>query len=372
MKNKRWNVIIVGAGPAGLGIALILRELKVGGTMVVERTEVGATFRKWPAEMRFITPSFPGNFFGNIDLNSIAIYSSPAHVLRTEHPSGMQYADYLASGARNAKLSVRTGIDVHSVTPDEQGFRLETSQGPILSKMVVWAAGEFQYPRLNPFPGAEHCLHNSRVVSWTQCAGDEACVIGGYESGLDAAISLVLAGKKVTVLDQHAPWQPEQEYDPSRIPSPYTLQRLRGAMETGRLQLTHNSQVVAVRRDGDAYVCDLAKGPPIWTRQQPILATGFVGSLSLIRPLFEFAEDHAVRLTPNDESTRVPGVFLVGPAVRQKKVVFCFIYKFRQRFAIVAQEIARRLGVATPPMDEYRKHNFYLDDLTCCEQACTC
>lgn len=364
--------MIVGAGPAGLGIALMLRELKVRETVVLERSEPGASFRKWPKEMRFITPSFPGNFFGNIDLNSIAIYSSPAHVLRTEHPSGIQYADYLKDGARRAELPIRCGVDVFSVTPEDGGFQLETSNGVIRSKIVIWAAGEFQYPRLDPFPGAEHCLHNSLVGSWAERPGEEACVIGGYESGLDAAIALVANGKKVTVLDQHVSWQPDQEYDPSRIPSPYTLQRLRGAMATGRLQLCGNSPVVGVRKENDCYLCDIAGGPPVMTRQQPILAAGFAGSLSLIRPLFEFEESGNVCLTPHDESTRVPGLFLVGPAVRQKKVVFCFIYKFRQRFAVVAAAVAKRLSVDCGRLDEYRKHNFYLDDLACCEQSCTC
>jgi hypothetical protein len=33
---------------------------------------------------------------------------------------------------------------------------------------VVWAAGEFQYPRETPgaVVGAELCQHNSRVRSW--------------------------------------------------------------------------------------------------------------------------------------------------------------------------------------------------------------
>ena len=43
--------------------------------------------------------------------------------------------------------------------------------------------------------------------------------------------------------------------------------------------------------------------------------------------------------TSEDESTKVPGVFLVGPSVRHGKLSFCFIYKFRQRFGIVANAI---------------------------------
>ena len=39
---------------------------------------VGESFLRWPAETRFISPSFTGNFFGAPDLNAITPDSSPA------------------------------------------------------------------------------------------------------------------------------------------------------------------------------------------------------------------------------------------------------------------------------------------------------
>ena len=66
------------------------------------------------------------------------------------------------------------------------------------------------------------------------------------------------------------------------------------------------------------------------------------------------------------------GLFLVGPQVRQDNIIFCFIYKFRQRFAVVANQIARRLRVSTEPLEWYRRHGMYLDDLSCCGDACAC
>ena len=76
-------------------------------------------------------------------------------------------------------------------------------------------------------------------------------------------------------------------------------------------------------------------------------------------------------LTKNDESTIVPGVFLVGPTVSHGKHSFCFVYKFRQRFAIVANAICEGLGMDTKmAIAECRKANMYLDDLSCCEDTC--
>ena len=41
-----------------------------------------------------------------------------------------------------------------------------------------------------------------------------------------------------------------------------------------------------------------------------------------------------------DESVKTPGLFLVGPHVRHDALIYCFIYKFRQRFANIATKIA--------------------------------
>ena len=78
-------------------------------------------------------------------------------------------------------------------------------------------------------------------------------------------------------------------------------------------------------------------------------------------------------LTLQDESTELPGLFLVGPEIKHNGHLFCYIYKFRQRFAVVARAIAGRLGVDTGPLEYYRTHNMYLDDLSCCDaDDCLC
>ena len=68
----------------------------------------------------------------------------------------------------------------------------------------------------------------------------------------------------------------------------------------------------------------------------------------------------------------MPGVFLVGPTVRHGEHSFCFVYKFRQRFGIVANAICRGLGRRDTDISVgiCRKQNMFLDDLKCCEGTC--
>jgi thioredoxin reductase len=368
--EQAWDVIIVGAGAAGIGCAIVLHDLGVQRFTLLERHAVGASFARWPAEMRFITPSFMSNHFGMLDLNAVALGTSPAHSLQREHPSGPEYAEYLQALAAHWELPVQSGMEVHGVEPRGEGFLVHTSEGAMRSRFVVWAAGEFQYPRLHPFAGAEHCLHNSQVRSWAELEGDEFIVIGGYESGIDAAVSLCALGKRVRVLDGAASWESDS-VDPSLALSPYTVERLEVALATGRVQLIGDAWVTRVEHSAEGYtVC--TEDEQWTTPTAPILATGFEGSLRLVRELFEWNEAGQARLTSDDESTITPGLFVVGPAVRHEQVIFCFIYKFRQRFAVVARCIAERMGLDITPLNLYRQQAMFLEDLSGCDEDCVC
>jgi cation diffusion facilitator CzcD-associated flavoprotein CzcO len=372
-KAKPFDALIVGAGAAGVGCGLVLQHLGVRDFTVLERRRIGASFARWPREMRFITPSFTGHAFGQLDLNAIAPYTSPAFTLRTEHPTGAEYALYLQGVADHFGLPVMTGVDVKGVARNDDGtFTLDTSKGYVDTRFLIWAAGEFQYPRRAPFKGAEHGIHNSRITRWQALTGKEFVVIGGYESGIDAAIHLSNLGKRVRVLERSDVWR-DPGHDPSVALSPFTQDRLRAALQDKRITLTSGVEVRAIEKNGRGFVVRGAKPRQQWqTDAPPVLATGFIGSTRLIHKLFAWREGSLPELTEQDESTIAPGLFLAGPAVRQRNVIFCFIYKFRQRFAIIAQQIGQRLGLDTTPLELYRQHEMFLDDLACCEDECRC
>lgn len=368
--NRSYDVVIVGAGAAGIGCGVVLKELGLERFTILERHQVGASFSRWPEEMKFITPSFPSHGFGLLDLNAVTLKSSPAIAFRREHVSGKQYALYLQTVANHFELPIQTEVDVQAVEPlPRGGFILRTSNGELSTRFVIWAAGEYQYPRLNPFPGAEHCLHNSQIRSWTELEGDEFIIIGGYESGMDAAYNLAALCKRVTVLDRTGVWA-ELDTDPSISLSPYTRQRLEIAYRSERLDLVSDAPIEEVKPIPGGYA--VYSEYQEWTSAHPpIICTGFDSSLKQISHLFDWSKGHAA-LTENDESTLTPGLFVSGPSVRHSDLIFCFIYKFRQRFAVIANAIAQRLDIDTTPLDEYRKAGLFLDDLSCCSNDCVC
>jgi len=366
-----FDVLVIGAGAAGIGVGIALKHAGVENFLIIDRHRVGASFDRWPAETRFITPSFPTNSIGMLDLNSVAIGVSPAFSLGVEHPTGQEFASHLRDVAKHFELPIQTGIDVRRITLDGDRFGIETGERQMYAKHLIWAAGEFQYPRLNGFVGAEHCVHTSHIKSYEALTGDDWVIIGGYESGVDAAYHLAANDRKVKLFDKGCPWKDESS-DPSVALSTYSLERMTEEFFEEAVELFPHSPIQAVRKFDSDFEVKLIDGRHFTTKQPPILATGFEGSTKLVRDLFEAREDGYPLLSTNDESTITPGMFLCGPSVRHEQHVFCFIYKYRQRFAVVAKAIATRLGLPAEELEMYRKWGMYLDDLSCCGEECAC
>ncbi|MEL7046532.1 MAG: NAD(P)/FAD-dependent oxidoreductase [Pseudomonadota bacterium] len=371
MDDEPLDVAVIGGGAAGIGVGVAILDAGIENFAILEREHVGASFEAWPAETQFITPSFPTNSIGMLDLNAIAIGVSPGYFLEVEHPTGQEYARHLRAVAEYYQVPVREKIGVTAVTRDERGFLIHMGESGLYARHVVWAAGEFQYPRRITFPGSELCRHTATIGSYDDLAGTDFLVIGGYESGVDAAYHLAYRDKLVRLFDSGNPWEATSS-DPSIALSPYTLERMREDWFLEQVELYPHMPITSVTRDGDGFLVTVKDGTKFETEVPPLYAGGFEGSHLLIDNLFELRPDGFPRLTEQDESTLVPGLFLCGPSVRHEDHVFCFIYKYRQRFAIVAKAIATSLGLPAQGLEKYRTWGMYLDDLSCCGEECIC
>ena len=169
--SEKFDVVIIGGGAAGIGVAIALRHAGIENFVVLERDQVGASFDAWPAQTRFITPSFA--------TNSIAIGISPAYSLRVEHPNGREYAAHLRGVAQFFELPIREKSQVRRLTKIGDDFCIDTDEETLRATHVIWAAGEFQYPAVASLNGSEHCRHTATVESYAELEGDDFVVIGG-------------------------------------------------------------------------------------------------------------------------------------------------------------------------------------------------
>ena len=371
--SEAQDVVIVGAGAAGIGVGIAIAHAGIENFLIVDRDTVGASFSSWPEETRFITPSFPSNSIGMLDLNSIAIGISPAFSMKVEHPTGKEYAEHLQDIAEYFELPILENTNVDSIEKIDGFFHLNIGDSNLLAKNVIWAAGEYQYPLLDGFEGVELCRHTATVSRYADLEGDNFLIIGGYESGIDAAYHLANNGKKVVLFDINSPWD-EESSDPSITLSTFSFERMRNANFENNVRLNPQTPVKSVNLVNGIYEVRTQDGQVFNSDSKPLFAGGFDGSHKFVSDLFDEREDGFPLLNESDESTLVPGMFLCGPSVRHDGHIFCFIFKYRQRFAIVAQAIASSLDIPTDEFVEaYRGWGMYLDDLSCCGQEClTC
>ena len=355
--RKIHPVVIIGAGPAGIGVAALLSQCAIP-SLVLERGRIGESMLRWPKETRFISPSFTGNFFGSVDLNAITPASSPAFGLQTEHPSGYQYTEYLNDVANVHELNIEEGVDVQDVNVEHNGIiSLITNKSTVQCRSLIWAGGEFQFPKIIP--------NTVRVDrSYKDFPIGHHVIIGGAESGIETAFNLIKNGSKVSLIDPSAPWA-EKVSDSSYGLSPFTFSRLRKIIKSGKVEFIAEP----TEKITDKFV--RTKNHTIQLNFPAIDATGFDITKSLAGKLFNFPSGYA-ELTDCDESTKYKNIYLVGPNVQHDKAIFCFIYKYRQRFAVVVREILSRWNEEHPIISDYKKLGFLLDDLSCCDGECVC
>lgn len=328
-----------------VGVAHVLKVIGITRMVVLDHKGIGESFRRWPQEMRFITPSFTSNAFGLPDLKPSRWTHRRIPLIRNILEEG-SIAEYLRAVVDEFQIPVEFGVNVQGVRPaiDRGGlFEVETSQGVLRSRFVIWPGGEFQYPNIPGFPEAELGVHASAVRSWKDVSAEDVLIVGVYESGIDAATTLCALGKIVTVLDWLNHWKTARS-DHSWSLSPYVIERLRAAEKTGRLKLIDRVRVRSIVENNDNFLISGHKGrrAQTWvTSSPPLLAMGFVSSLAVIANLLSRDDKGWQQLLKQDESFVAPELFVCGPMVRHNAVFLYFIYKFHQRFTVVANAIGR-------------------------------
>ena len=201
---ERIDVVIVGAGQAGLAVSRELTEAGIAH-VVLERGRVGQTWRgRWDS-FCLVTP----NWFLQL----------PGYPYEGDDPDAFMLRDevvaYLERYAAGFEAPVREGIEVTALSsgPDG-GFLLETSAGEIMAGTVVLGTGAYQRPH-RPAGAATlpEDLHQIDVEDYRNPAelpSGPVLVVGSGQSGCQIAEELHRAGREVFLACGRASWFPRR------------------------------------------------------------------------------------------------------------------------------------------------------------------
>jgi thioredoxin reductase (NADPH) len=189
------DVIIVGGGPCGLAAAIAIKEIGMN-PLIIEKGNIVNSIYHYPTHQTFFSTS-----------EKLEIGDMP-FVTEEYKPKRNQALVYYREVTKRKKLRVNSFEKVLKIIKNDNTFTVQTDKSIYQAKYIVIATGYYDHPNYLNIPGEDL----SKVSHYFKEAHPyfdlDVCVVGGKNSSVDAAIELVKAGARVTVLyrgDKYSP-----------------------------------------------------------------------------------------------------------------------------------------------------------------------
>ncbi|MDY0908331.1 NAD(P)/FAD-dependent oxidoreductase [Microbacterium sp. CFBP9034] len=203
--TTRVEVAIVGAGFAGLGMAIALRRAGREDFVVLERaTSIGGTWRDntYPG----VACDVPAHLYG--------FASHPNPDWSSTYAPGEEIRAYLEDVAGSERLGdrLRLGTAMQSADWDAEHevWRIGTSGGTVLADALVLACGRLTEPSIPEIPGlgtfTGPLFHSSRWDHRADLAGARVAVVGSGASAVQLTPELARTAAHVTLFQRTPAW----------------------------------------------------------------------------------------------------------------------------------------------------------------------
>jgi thioredoxin reductase/NAD-dependent dihydropyrimidine dehydrogenase PreA subunit len=178
-KRKRGNapldVVIVGAGPAGIAASLAAKDKKLKYVTVEQEDALGGTVYHYPRNKLTMTAPVKLPIVGSIKMFEI----------RKEELLGIWNRI-----VKETELKINFFERMEKITPGPNGFTVQTSKATYETSHVLLAIGRRGTPRKLGVPGEEQHKVVYRLIDAEQYRGMHVLVVGGGDSALEAATSI--------------------------------------------------------------------------------------------------------------------------------------------------------------------------------------
>jgi NosR/NirI family nitrous oxide reductase transcriptional regulator len=234
------DVLIIGAGPAGVGAAIALRDAGVS-YMIYERDRPFSTIDHFPlGKMIYMEPK------GIHNPTDFDVQDSTKEDLVEQWAASLDSED----------LNIQSSVEVFSATRAPHGFDVEVRSPDgtptiVRTQKIILAAGKRGQFRTLGIPGEDQPHVHYSLKDPNAHAGQAIVVIGGGDSAIETAVSLADGGASVTLSYRgdsfHRCKQRNQE-------------KINDRSERGLVDVHRNSRVTEVR--ANTVVLQLGDDPP--------------------------------------------------------------------------------------------------------------
>ncbi len=172
--DAELDVLIVGAGPAGIAASLAAAEKRLR-YVTIEQEVRGGTVAHYPRGKIVMTEPVNLPLVGKTRLRETTKEALLAfwEAIEKEHGLSIHYAERL-----------------ESIIAERDGFLVRTSSAVYRARAVLLAIGRRGSPRKLDVPGEEVAKVVYRLIDAAQYDGKHVLVVGGGDSAIEAAVSL--------------------------------------------------------------------------------------------------------------------------------------------------------------------------------------
>jgi thioredoxin reductase (NADPH) len=319
---KEEKIIIVGGGPCGLAAAIALQDVGYR-PLVIEKGNIVNSIYHFPIHQTFFSTS------ERLEIGGVPF------ITENRKPKRNQALAYYREVVTRKQVRVQTFEKVEQVEKQEDGtFLVQTTKEQYCAQYVIIATGYYDNPNYMNIPGEDlpkvtHYFKEAHPYYNTDCV-----VIGGKNSSVDAALELVKAGARVTVLYRGSGYSPSIK--------PWILPEFDSLVRKGIIKMEFNAHVKEITEDAVIYEVggEIKK-----------IKNDFVFAMTGYHPDHEFLKKMGVGVDPETGrplydpetmETNVRGIFIAGVIAAGNDANEIFIENGRFHGEQIAACIAKR------------------------------
>ena len=169
------DVVIIGAGPAGLSATLAAKEKNLKYITIEQEASLGGAIYKYPRNKVAMTQPVFLPIVGKVEMYDI---------------SKEELLGFWLGVLHDHNLNVSFNERMESVCKTEDGFEVKTSKNTYNTANVLLAIGRMGTPRKLDVAGEDQSKVVYRLIDPEQYRGQHVLIVGGGDSALEAAITI--------------------------------------------------------------------------------------------------------------------------------------------------------------------------------------